>query len=152
MISYMEAHPEDFVEAIQLAISDKQPYAWRAAWLLWSCMELNDIRIQTHLKKIIDCIHTKGADHQRELFKILLQMNLDEDNEGILYNACVHIWKQINKKPSVRLTAFKLMAKIAKKYPELSQEILFLTQNHYLDSLSDAVKKSIAKMLRELEQ
>lgn len=39
MISYLKSHPEDFDEAIKLAIADKQPYSWRAAWLLWSCMK-----------------------------------------------------------------------------------------------------------------
>jgi hypothetical protein len=38
MISYLAAHPEDFEEVVKLAIADKQPYSWRAAWLLWSCM------------------------------------------------------------------------------------------------------------------
>ena len=32
MISYLAAHPEDFEEAIKLAITDKQPYSWRASW------------------------------------------------------------------------------------------------------------------------
>lgn len=148
MISYLHAHPEDFEEAIQLAISDKQPYAWRAAWLLWSCMEVNDLRIQAYLPKMVDCIKSKDDDHQRELFKILLQMELSEENEGMLFSECTHIWKQINKKPSVRLTAFKVMVKIGKKYPDLSQEIIYLTQDQYLDTLSQAVKKSIGKMLK----
>ena len=52
MISYINTHPNDFEEAIELAVSNKQPYSWRAAWLLWSCMEKNDPRIQVHLKKI----------------------------------------------------------------------------------------------------
>ena len=43
MIFYIASHPEDFKEATKLAISNKQPYSWRAAWLLWSCMEENDI-------------------------------------------------------------------------------------------------------------
>ena len=30
IISYMAAHPEDFDEAIKLAISNKQPYSWRS--------------------------------------------------------------------------------------------------------------------------
>jgi hypothetical protein len=34
MESYVIAHPESFAEAIKLAIADKQPYSWRAAWLL----------------------------------------------------------------------------------------------------------------------
>ena len=56
MISFMDTHPEFFEEAIELAIADKQPYSWRAAWLLWSCMEENDKRIRKYIKKIIDSI------------------------------------------------------------------------------------------------
>ncbi len=53
MISFMHSHPEVFEEAIQLAISDKQPYSWRAAWLLWSCIEKNDKRIQSILERLL---------------------------------------------------------------------------------------------------
>ena len=149
MISYMNAHPEDFEEAINLAISNKQPYSWRSAWLLWSCMEENDQRIQGYIRNIINTLTTKNDDHQRELLKILLQMELNEEYEGFLFNVCVTVWEKINKKPSVRLTAFKVIVKIAKKYPDLSHEIIFLTQNQYLDSLSPTVKRSISRMIKE---
>ena len=149
MISFMDAHPEDFEEAIELAISNKQPYSWREAWLLWSCMEENDQRIQRHIKNIINTLTTKNDDHQRELLKILLQMELNEEYEGFLFNVCVTVWERINKKPSVRLTAFKIILKIAKKHPDLSHEISFLTQNQYLDLLSPVAKRSISKMIKE---
>lgn len=145
----MDAHPEYFEEAVNLAISDKQPYAWRAAWLLWSCMEENDPRIRGHIRKIIDVLATKNDDHQRELIKILQQMDLDEEYEGYLFNICMSVWEQIGKKPSVRFNAFKMIVKIAKKYPELSHEIVSLTQEQYLDSLSAAAKKSILKIMKE---
>lgn len=150
MISYMYAHPEDFEEAIKLAISNKQPYSWRAAWLLWSCMEKNDQRIQEYIKNIIDSIASKDDGHQRELLKILLQMELNEEYEGHLFNVCVSIWEKINKKPSVRFSAFKFIVKIAKKHPDLSHEIIFLTQNQYIDSLSLAAKTSLSKIIKEL--
>ena len=54
MIAYLGSHPEDFKEAIKLAITDKQPYSWRSAWLLWSCMEENDLRVQPYIPKIIE--------------------------------------------------------------------------------------------------
>lgn len=148
MISYMATYPEDFEQAIKLAISNKQPYSWRAAWLLWSCMEKNDRRIQPYIKKIIDSFTTKNDGHQRELLKILLQMELNEEYEGFLFNVCVTVWEKINKKPSVRFTAFQIIVKIAKKHPDLFHEIVFLTQNQYMDSLSPAVKKSISKMIK----
>ena len=34
MISFMNSHPEYFNESIELAISDNQPYSWRAAYVL----------------------------------------------------------------------------------------------------------------------
>lgn len=149
MISYLNAHPEDFEEAIILAISNKQPYSWRAAWLLWSCMEQNDPRILGHIKNIISTLTSKNDDHQRELLKIILQMELNEEQEGFLYNVCVPVWEKISKKPSVRLTAFKIIVKIANKYPDLSHDISFLTQDQYLDSLSPAAKKSISTLITD---
>jgi hypothetical protein len=151
MIFYLYSHPEDFNEAIMLAVSDTQPYAWRAAWLLWSCMEENDHRIKRYLKKIINTIKTKSDGHQRELLKILLQMELNEEYEGILFNLCSQIWEKINKNPSVRMTAFKILIKTAKKHPDLSREILFLTRDQYLDSLSPAVRKAIYKLKKGID-
>jgi hypothetical protein len=147
MISYMEVHPEDFEEAVKLAVADKQPYSWRAAWLLWSCMEQNDRRIRAYIKKIITALKSKNDDHQRELLKILLQMELDEKYEAFLFNFCSGVWEKINKKPSVRFTAFRLVIKIAKNHPDLYHEIELLTQDRYLDSLSAAARKSVLKLL-----
>jgi hypothetical protein len=148
MISYLAAHPEDFEEAIHLALTDKQPYSWRAAWLLWSCMKENDPRIKRHVKRIVEAIPQKNDNQQRELFIILQHMEIDEKFEGKLFNHCVSVWEKIGKKPSVRYNAFKLIVKIAKKHPDLSHEILLLTQDLYLDSLSPTAQKSILEMVK----
>jgi hypothetical protein len=150
LIAYMAVHPEDFEEVIRLAVSDKQPYAWRAAWLLWSCMEENDQRIQGYIKNIIETLSSTNDNLQRELLIILQHLELNEEDEGILFEVCVTIWEKINKKPSIRINAFKMMIKIARKYPDLSHEIVFLTQDQYLDSLSVAAQKSISKLIKEI--
>lgn len=84
------------------------------------------------------------------MFIILQQMDINEELEGLLFNHCVSVWEKINKKPSVRFNAFKVLIKIAQKHPDLSREIVFLTQDQYMDSLSPAVNKSISEMLKEL--
>lgn len=150
MISFMEDHPEYFDEAIELAIGDKQPYSWRAAWLLWSCMEENDKRIQKYVKRIVETLDTKDDGHQRELLKILLQMELKEEYEGKLFDLCMNIWEQIDKAPAVRVNAFKFIFKIAKKHCELTKEISFLAQDHYLESLSPGAKHSVLKLMRKI--
>lgn len=150
MIAYMHAHPVAFEEAIKLAVADKQPYSWRAAWLLWSCMKENDPRVKGHIKNILHAITNKQDGHQRELLKILLQMELKDEQEGFLVDVCVEVWKKINKKPSVRFTAFQFLIKIAKKHPGLVHEINFLTQNQYMDTLSPGVRRSVARMIKGL--
>ncbi|HOT89684.1 MAG TPA: hypothetical protein PL028_09110 [Bacteroidales bacterium] len=74
-------------------------------------------------------------------------MNLGDEYEGKLFDICAKIWEKVEKQVSVRYNAFKLMIKIIKKHPDLSKEIIFLTESHYTDSLSDTVKKSISKMI-----
>ena len=150
MIAYLDSHPGYFEEAIELAISDKQPYAWRAAWLLWSCIEENDKRVKPYIQKIIESITTKKDGHQRELIKILYEMNLNDDQEGYVFNICMTIWEKINTNPSVRFAAIKYSIETAKKQPDLSNEIAFITQNQYLNSLSPGIKRSISRMIKEL--
>ncbi len=150
LISFLYKHPEYFEEAIQLAISDKQPYSWRSAWLLWSCMEENDTRIKKYIKKIVETLKTKDDGHQRELIKILLKMELEEEYESILFDHCMNIWESINKPPAVRVNALKFIVKIAKKHPELSKEITFLTEDQYLESLSPGAKHSVSKIMKKI--
>ncbi len=150
MMRSMAAHPEYIEEALQLCVKDNQPYSWRSAWLLWSCIEENDLRVQPHIKKLIAVVGDKESGHQRELIKVLAMMELDDDDEGKLFDICVKAWEKISNTPSVRFIAFQYILKIAKKYPELSKEIELFTQDHYLNSLSPGVKNSINKRIKKL--
>ena len=150
MISFMNAHPEYFDEVVELALSDKQPYSWRAAFVLWSVIEENDKRIKKHINKIVKAVKDKNDGHQRELLKILLMMQLDDKYEGILFDICMNVWEQIDKSPSVRVNALKMIIKIAEKHPELKKEISFLAQDHFLESLSPGAKHSVTKLVSKI--
>lgn len=147
LISYMASHQDDFPELIKLSISDKQPYSWRAAWLLWSSMDNNDKRIRKHLKMIIDILPNRHDSQQRELLMVLHRMELDSKYEGPLFDSCTKIWENINKHPSLRFHAFKKMVAISKNHPDLSSEIKLLTDAYYTENLTDNVKKSIFKLM-----
>ena len=151
MIAYMRAHPDAYEEAVALAIADKQPYSWRAAWLLCDCIDEDDPRIRRHVKRIIRAIEGKEDGHQRELLKILHRMKLSARDEGLAFDACVGLWEKIDAQPSVRVNALKLLVSIARRYPELVRELRFLTQERYLASCSLPVRRSIARMLKGLD-
>lgn len=150
LIAYIKTHQDKFTELIKLSISDKQPYSWRAAWLLWGCMDNNDRRIRRHIKQIIDVLPDRQDNQQRELLMVLERMDIDRKYEGLLFDSCTKIWENINKNPSLRFHAFKIMVAISKKYPDLSNEIKPLTETHFTDNLTDNVKKSIGKLLTKM--
>lgn len=151
MIAFMETHPEAFEEAIDLAVSNKQPYSWRASWLLWSVMKDNDLRVKGSIRKMMDVLPSLKDGQQRELFKILYKMELDEEYEGRLFSLCIDVWEKIHKQPSVRLNALLLMLKISAKYPDLYHEVLLLTQEQYIETLSPGVRHSISRLIKKVE-
>jgi hypothetical protein len=150
MISFVNENPECFSELMDLTIAEKQPYSWRAAWLVWSCMEKNDKRIRKYIKDMINVLPERNDGHQRELLKILEQMEIKEEFEGLLFNHCVSVWKRIDKRPSVRFNALKILIKITNRYPELAKEIILLTKNQYMASLSPCVNKSVRRMIKDI--
>ena len=143
MIIFLNSHPEYFTEALELAIGSKQPYSWRAAWLLWSCMEENDSRVRAYIPKIIAAIPEKKDGHQRELLKLLHFLDLDDEQEGRVFDLSMTIWESLNKSPSIRGYAFMFILKVVEKYPELQAEFDFITQDQYLETLSPGIKHSI---------
>ncbi len=147
IISYMELHPDAFGELIELAISDKQPYSWRAAWQLWSCMEKNDVRVQNHVSTIIKQMNSFKDGQQRNLINILQKMKINEDDEGLLFDTCVDIWIRIEKQSSVRYKAFEVIYGLAKHYPELKNEVNSLTDKRFIEPLSAGIKKSFYKLM-----
>lgn len=148
MIAFLNTHPEYFDEAVKLAIDDKPMFSWRAAWLLWSCMEDNDPRIKPYVKKIISSLENKKDGHQRELLKILLRIPLTAKQEAYLFDLSMDLWGEIYRSPSIRHTAFKVILKVAGKHPDLAREIDYLVSEQYMDTLSPGVRRSVAKMIR----
>ena len=79
-----------------------------------------------------------------------MEFELNEYDEAYLFDLCNSIWKQVSKKPSIRFTAFKVIVKTVKNYPELKHEFEYLCQDIYLDGLSSAALKSVLKMVKEI--
>lgn len=152
MVEFYQNHPECFEEAIKMALSNEEPFCWRAAWMIGGDLKKNDPRITPYISKILELLPEFEDGHQRELLKILLQVQLTEEQESLLFDLSVDLWEQIRKKPSVRYFAFRAMVEVAKKYPELNNEILLLSQPHYVNPLSPGIRKGVLKTVRKLEK
>ncbi|MCX7737654.1 MAG: hypothetical protein N2319_13215 [Candidatus Kapabacteria bacterium] len=151
MIAYIASHPEDFDELVNLAITDKPPYSWRAAWLLFNYLEKNDKRLKRYTQQIIDSLPSLGHSHQRELLKILYIIDIDEDYEGAIFDIALSIWEKINSQPSLRVNAFKIIVKIIKKHPELKHELEYILRKEHLETLSPGIRHSLKLMIKQLK-
>ncbi|MEP1151665.1 MAG: hypothetical protein ABJH08_08065 [Balneola sp.] len=150
MIEFLDQHPENFDPAMLLALGTELPLCWRAAWLVGGVTEKNDSRIKPYIHQIIEVLPERGDGHQRELLKLLLKMDLTEDYESLLFDHSVSIWEQVRKQPSVRYFAFKGMVKVTEKYPDLKNEVLSLTQPHFINPLSPGIRKGVLKIIKQL--
>jgi hypothetical protein len=150
MVEFMNNHPGSFDQAIKLALENEDNLSWRATWLVAGVMEKDDQRVRPFIQKIIEVLPDRDDGHQRELLKILLKMELDEDFESLLFDISVTLWEQVRKQSSVRYYAFQGMMKVVEKYPELKNEVLSLAQPHFVNTLSPGVRKGIYKKLNEL--
>ena len=83
--------------------------------------------------------------------KILEKMDLNEIQEGLLFNECIIIWKKTDKIPSVRIKAFQILIKIAHDYPELKKELIHFTSYEYTKTLGKGIRKSFDKMILSID-
>lgn len=152
MVSFLHLHPEYVDEALALCISDKQPFCWRAAWMLQEYFEPNPTDLWDYIPDIIKAIPHKKDGHQRELLKLLKLVYLNDDQEGELYECCLKIWMQIHKNPSVRYIALEYLLNTAQKYPELLHELELVLTEEYIDTLSPGIKHGVKKRLSKLKK
>lgn len=148
MIAHMEQHPEDLPLLISCAFVNETNSAWRACWLLWHCTEENDALLKPQLPKMVELLPMAEESHQRELLRILLKMEIDEKQEGLLFHHCVDLWIKREAIPSLRHNALVLILRIAKKHRELIPEVEQITEKHYMETLTHGVRRSMEKRLK----
>ena len=149
IIADLKNSREKFLELMDIAVNPSDKNAWRACWILRSSMNRNDERIQSISHQLLQILPEAKEGHQREILYLLDNIKVSEEDEGNLFNTCMNIWEKTKSQPSVRFHAFKMILKTVKKYPELASEIEFLTEPHFMDSLTHGARHSVNKLLKE---
>ena len=121
--------------------------SWIHAWQINHTKKTELIKIQNQVDKIISAIDGKNDGHQRELLKVLLKLNLTDDQLSLLWDICLRIWLDIQKQSSVRISAYKILVNAAKKFKPLSDELVRLTEEKHITSLSNGIRNSTYKNL-----
>jgi len=119
--------------------------SWRAAWVINHLTWKKDNRIAPVISDIINSVVGKKDGKQRELLKIVSKQPLTEEQEGYFFDVCMNLWKDINKKPSVRYYCMIFIHKMSEKYPEIENELEHLLGDYYTKTLSSDIQRSLLK-------
>ena len=149
LLNFIKSHPEAFIPLFNLSLKNNTT-AWRASWLIGHTMNINDVRIVADVDKMISILPLLKEGHQRQTIIILLNMFLNDEQEGKLFDTCLNIWENIKLIPSTRITAMKFILSVVEKFPELKSEIKLWTQDMYLESLSPGIKNSLTKQIKRI--
>ncbi|MCC6549643.1 MAG: hypothetical protein IT279_06195 [Ignavibacteriaceae bacterium] len=152
MISYIQTTPSAYPDLIKLALADEPRYSWRAAWLLWIVMEINDKRLRRHLPKIAGILPERNESHQRELMIILQKMELPDTLAAPVFDFCITAWNNPSAALSMRYNALKLISRITDSYPELQTELSALAADEVKSSLPKSLRRCADKLLLQRTQ
>jgi len=117
--------------------------------LLGHIQKPDDIRLFPYLDRFLEIMNQCSDGHQRQLLIILNKMRLNEDQQGLAFDCALTIWEAIGKIPSVRISAFDVLLRIAESHPELRNEIEHWAQPMYTDSLSPGIRNSLFRRLKK---
>ena len=148
MLNYLKAHPDLFSDLIEASLVITHPRAWRSAMLLGHAIKKNDNRIIPFIDDFIACLPNLTHDgHQRQLLIVLDRFQLNEDQNGHLFNHCLSIWEEVQKISSTRIRAFQAMVKMTNEYPELKDELRLFTTDYYTKTLTEGIKISFLRLV-----
>ena len=150
-VKYIKKNPGSLSQLIHLALGDVEPISWRSAYLIASGMKRNDERLRESINSFISVLPEKKDGHQREIIKILSNMNLNDEQEGEFYDICYKLFQQPDKQASVKVNALKFVLRMVKKYPELKSEAEYLSRKHFLTGLSHGALNSVGKLFKQTD-
>lgn len=126
-----------------------QPLGWRCAWVVYHLRKAKAAEIKPYLDVYLETLIHLHSGHQRELLKVFQAFELSEKQEVQLFDLCLGIWQKVDQIASVRIQAFKMLIRIAQKYPELKEELVFLNEPHLVAPLSPGIQAQFKKLYHQ---
>lgn len=143
-------NPRLFDQLMQFILGDHAILSQRAAWAMSYLVIEHPPLIYPYLNKLLKLV--KQPVHpaiKRNTFRFLKEIDIPEKSLTQTLDACFHVVNNPNEPIAVVCFAFYTLLKLAKKFPEIKNEILFATELHQENEAS-GLKNTINKVRKEL--
>jgi hypothetical protein len=152
VINWIGNDPERFKSLINLVLGKDQLLAQRAAWPMSYIVVEQPHLIYPYLNKILDAV-VKNVHPaiKRNTFRFLKEIDIPEKNISKTLEACFIAVNNPKEPIAVICFAFYTLLKIAKRFPDLKNEILFATELHQ-DNHASGLQNTLMKVRKALSK
>jgi hypothetical protein len=116
---------EKFKKLLDLALSDIDPVAWRATWILDGAAEKYPEIAVRHIRTIVARLpEIKSTGTLRSLLRLLCRYEIHEDDQGILIDLCFSYMVSELYPVAVKVHAMQIIYNHVLIYPDLKEELV----------------------------
>ena len=139
-----------FARLMQLFLKDEYRIVQRAAWIISIVAEKHPELIEPHLSALVGRMQEPGLPVavKRNVVRILQHISIPESLEGPVMNACFEFLADPKETVAVRCFSMTVLGNLAKKYPEIAQELVSIVEDQ-LEQGATAGFKARARMVLE---
>jgi hypothetical protein len=122
--------PDKRKELIALALSNNQPMAWHACWVINHTSDIDNRIFQSAIPQLIEFLPKVTSESQkREILRTISKCKIPEDYEVAIYDYCLELVKSKKEAIGIKGHSLAILRKMIKIYPDLKDEVkLTLTE------------------------
>ncbi len=121
---------EKFNVLLELALYEKDPLAWRAAWILDGSDEHCPGLALHHISRIVQHLPVLESNSTlRSLLRLLCRYDIPEDDQGLLIDRCFSYMVSELYPVAVKVHAMQIIYNHVRLYPELKDELRMVIED-----------------------
>jgi hypothetical protein len=118
------ANQADFDRLMAIVLSDDNKVAQRAAWVMSHCADSYPWLVEKHVEALLLNLRlTAGDAVKRNSLRVLKNVDIPEIHMGIAADLCFGFLNSTREPIAVRVHAMVVLLNIAKRFPELGNEL-----------------------------
>jgi hypothetical protein len=124
-----------FDTLLQLALHEKDPLAWRAAWVLDGSDEKKPGLARKHVSGIVKTLpEVKSIGTLRSLLRLLTRHAIPEEEQGLLIDLCFSYLVSELYPVAVKVHAMQVIYNHVLLYPELKNELITVIEDQAMNN------------------
>ena len=155
VVAWVGTDKKRFKELFELFYNGDKRLTQCSSWSLSNVCEKNATLILPYMQQLILKVQEKDvhAGVKRNVTKILHDIEIPEEWEGEVMNLSFNFAEDPEMEIATKCNALTTLVHLAKKYPEIKNEIIYLMDNMMKDSAPPSLcarKKSVMKILSKV--